>query len=189
MIWIALVPLKPEAGRKTRLAAALDPADRVALSYRLFDRVCAALRPHAAICVVSPAPPPGWTGRWIKDTGEGLNAALEAALAEVGAGPVVIVHADLMFVEPDDISALLAAAESSGAAIAPDGADSGTNALALADGRRPALVFGADSFARFGATLGQPHAVVRRPGLAQDCDTPDDLRRLAGGSRDAGGQG
>lgn len=181
MIWTALVPLKPEAGRKTRLAGALAAEDRIALSYRLFERVVAALRPAAAVCVVSAAPPPGWTGQWLRDEGRGLNAALEAALLTVGPGPVAIVHADLMFVAPDDIAALLRAAESAGAAIAPDGADRGTNALALADGRRPALVFGTDSFARFAATLGEPHAVVRRPGLALDCDTPADLARLAAG--------
>lgn len=179
MTWTALVPLKPESGRKTRLAAALGLADRVALSHRLFDRVCAALRPHAAICVVSAAPPPGWSGRWIADPGAGLNAALDQALAAIGPGPVMIVHADLMFVEPADIAALIQAAAERGAALAPDGPEQGTNALALADGRRPAMVFGPHSFARFAATLGEPHAVVRRPGLAQDCDTPADLARLA----------
>jgi 2-phospho-L-lactate guanylyltransferase len=89
---------------------------------------------------------------------------------------LLVIHGDLPLLSAPDISALLDAAESSGAAIAPDRHGQGTNALALWM-RPPAYTFayGPNSFALHQQRLGDTLAVVQRKGLACDVDTPNDL--------------
>ena len=182
MIWSALVPLKPAAERKSRLAEVLSGDERAMLSQRLFDHVATVLAavPDVAIVTLLADRRPsgwsgGWSGGWIADTGRGLNAELQAAAV---ARPLLVIHADLPLLSVADVEALLAAAEGSGCAIAPDRHGSGTNALALADARGFAFGFGAGSFARHRAQAADA-AVVERLGLGLDLDTPDDLDAAA----------
>lgn len=179
MTWTALVPLKSEAGRKSRLAARLAPADRIALSHILLGRLATALRavPRiGSVVLLTDTPPLDWHERWILDCKRGLNVELEEARSVLGT-PLLAIHPDLPLVEPHDLELLLDAAEETGCAIAPDRHGKGTNALAIA---RPALLafqFGSDSFARHCGTPGVAITSVRRIGLSLDCDTPDDLDR------------
>ena len=178
MNWTALVPLKPQAERKSRLAERLSSCDRAQLSRDLFGHVAAVLASVpgiAKLVVLADQRPEGWSGGWLADGGAGLNAELQATPA---ARPLLVIHADLPMLTAGDVSALLAAAEAAGSAIAPDRHDSGTNALALADGAPFVFRFGADSFAKHRLQMPQA-AVVRRPGLALDLDTPDDLDAAA----------
>ena len=65
--------------------------------------------------------------------------------------------------------------------IAPDGASVGTNALLLEPPTALAPLFGADSFhahVAWAAELGLRYAIVRRPGLLLDVDTPEDVGRF-----------
>jgi len=176
MRWTALLPFKPPAQRKTRLAGVLSPEERLTLSIALFESVVAALERSAgvgAIHLIAAERPPSWTGGWHGDRGRGLNAELEAARAEIGAAPFLVLHADLPLLQAADVDALLAAAEAAGRAIAPDRHGQGTNAVALHDTRPFAFRFGAESF---GAHREQgPAALVDRLGLALDVDSPDDL--------------
>jgi 2-phospho-L-lactate guanylyltransferase len=173
--WTAIVPLKPPATRKTRLAGMLSPDERLALTDAMAAHVASVLMAHPLIgevLLLTAAPPAGWPGGWRRDGGGGLNAELEAAVAALGPVDVAIVHADLPLLAAGDLDALLDA--ESAVALAPDRRDRGTNALAVRAHARFAAAFGEDSLARF-ATRWPDAAIVRRPGLALDIDTPDDL--------------
>ena len=174
--WVAVVPLNASPARKSRLADALMPPARVAVSEQLFERtlgILGGVPGIARIVVLSPARPEDWNGEWIEDAGAGLNPALEAARAALRGAKLLVVHADLPFLASDDVAALLAAGEG-GCAIAPDRHGTGTNALALAADCGLEFAFGPDSFARHRAQA--PDAVVvARAGLGFDLDTPEDL--------------
>ncbi|MGH2457081.1 MAG: 2-phospho-L-lactate guanylyltransferase, partial [Candidatus Limnocylindria bacterium] len=97
-----------------------------------------------------------------------------------GIGALAVLHGDLPNLAVDDVRALVDAIPAAGVAIAPDRAESGTNGLALRPPDAIGFRFGPGSFAAHRAEArraGLSLAVVRRPGLAFDLDTPDDLAR------------
>ena len=98
-----------------------------------------------------------------------------------GVGTLAVLHGDLPNLSPDDVTALLdAIPPDAGVAIAPDRAGSGTNGLAMMPPDAIPFAFGPGSFElhRAGAVAaGLPLAVVERPSLAFDLDTPADLAR------------
>lgn len=178
MSWTAVIPLKRAAERKRRLAGRLSPTQRAALAARLFVDVAAELRrvPRLRnLVVLSPDVPERWMGGWVEDRGRGLNAELEAARDRLRAPRLLVIHADLPLLRAAEVEELLSAAEAAGLALAPDRHDTGTNALAIADGRPFAFRFGCESLARHLAQADGCCRVVRRPGLALDLDTPEDL--------------
>lgn len=180
MGWTAIVPLKHGADRKSRLAARLSVAERIALSERMVRHVLAvlaALPDVTDIAVLSPQPVPELPARWLEDKGRGLNEELTAARGALGDRGLVVLHADLPLVERDDISALIAAAEAFGAAIAPDRHGTGSNAVALTPGTPFVFAFGPGSFRRHMADAQL--TVVDRPRLSIDIDTPGDLDTAA----------
>ena len=66
--------------------------------------------------------------------------------------------------------------------IAPDQQEQGTNALALAPPDPDFFRFGPDSFQAHleaAKARGMTMRILRRPGLAQDLDTPEEYRRYA----------
>ncbi|MEU2202308.1 2-phospho-L-lactate guanylyltransferase [Isoptericola sp. NPDC019482] len=126
----------------------------------------------------------------------GLNAALdvgrEAAL-EHGAGRLLVAHADLPLLAPDDVAALLAAGASAVADDAPpvvvatDRHLAGTNLLVLPADTTFRFRFGEASRAAHVAEAeraGLRPVVVRRPGTAVDLDTIDDWGELPRAVRD-----
>ena len=179
MSWTALVPLKAAGQRKTRLAGSLDPQRRHAVSERMAGHVIGLLQNCDAIDAVHVLAPCPWPGAgWLRDGGQGLNAELERALALLGEGPVVILHADLPLLHEDDLHALLDGATRSGCALAPDAHEAGTNAVAMDRGIRIPLSFGPDSLPRHvGAAraIGVEPALVRSRGLSLDVDVAADL--------------
>ena len=160
----------PHAGSrgKTRLGAA-----REELSAAMLADVLAAATSVGATWVVSPEPVDG--AAWIPDPGGGQGAAVEAALREIGPGPVLVVNSDLPALTPDDLLALAGAIPEGGIAVAP-ARDGTTNALGLSDTALFAPLYGPESAARFRAHAGHSVDVVR-PGLRDDVDTPADLVR------------
>ena len=102
------------------------------------------------------------------DTPGGQSTAVAAALRDLH-GPVAVVNADLPSVTTREIEQLLQAAPALVAAV-----DGTTNALALADARDFLPLYGPGSAARFGLPA------LDLPGLRDDVDTLDDLRRIAG---------
>jgi 2-phospho-L-lactate guanylyltransferase len=158
----------PYAGArgKTRLGDA-----REELSRAMLEHVLAAAGSVGRVWVVSPDPVEGAT--WIPDPGGGQGAAVEAALRELGSGPVLIVNSDLPSLSADDLHVLYEAIPQRGIAIAP-ASDGTTNGLGLWDTALFAPLYGPGSAARFRAHA--EHAVdVVRPGLRDDVDRPADV--------------
>jgi 2-phospho-L-lactate/phosphoenolpyruvate guanylyltransferase len=177
MSWTAIIPFKPAGERKTRLADMLSAEQREGLAEQLFAHVLAVLGEEpriASVLVLSQLRPSHWTGAWRADAGLGLNAELQAARADI-AGPMLVLHSDLPLLIPANVIQLLDAAEAAGLAIAPDRHGSGTNALALGDGRPFAFSFGADSYHLHRRQISGHWRMVPAPGFAIDIDTPADL--------------
>src|SRR5512142_2820837 len=110
----------------------------------------------------------------VTDPGRGQGAAVAAALASVGQGPVLVVNADLPCITARDLYALLGALPPGGVALA-EATDGTTNALALASPTLFEPLYGPGSAARFRA-LDRPQAAataVPIPNLIDDVDTVD----------------
>ncbi|MGH8297386.1 MAG: 2-phospho-L-lactate guanylyltransferase, partial [Steroidobacteraceae bacterium] len=184
----SLTAVKSRDSGKTRLAGGLTPAERGRLVDTMLGHVLSALgkAPDVdRVAVVSPDGPsdyglPEEVVRFT-DPGGGLNRALAHAAQRAagrGATRLVIVHADLPRVQPEEITALIEGAKASGLAVAPDHHGTGTNALCLPLPLPFELAFGPGSLARHlerGKAAGLEPAVIRLPGLAFDLDELEDL--------------
>ncbi len=116
----------------------------------------------------------------VEDPGEGQGAAVEAALAGLEPGAILIVNADVPCAVPADLRALLAATPAGGIALV-EALDGTTNALSIQAPDVFAPLYGRDSAARFrarAAELGLHAVSAALPNLIDDVDTIDDLQRL-----------
>lgn len=185
-----IVPHRGLEAAKTRLAPVLDPGAREQLARGLLLRVLKVAREACDdVVVITPSvalePLVAEAGaRLSVQHGMGLNAGLEEARSEAlleGIDTLAVLHGDLPNLSADDIRALLdAVAHPAGVAIAPDRAGSGTNGLVQCPAGAIPFRFGVGSFAAHrdaADASGLPLAVVQRPGLAFDLDTPEDLAR------------
>jgi 2-phospho-L-lactate guanylyltransferase len=184
-----IVPHRGLERAKTRLAEVLDPPGRAALAERLLRHVLgAAVATGHEVVVISPdagleAVVESVGARLAVQRGMGLNAGLGQARDEAlgdGVEVLAVLHGDLPDLAPDDISALIGAVRAPGpeVALAPDAAGRGTNGLVLLPPDAMDFHFGPDSLAAHRAAAersGSRLTVVRRPGLAFDVDTPQDL--------------
>jgi 2-phospho-L-lactate guanylyltransferase len=182
---VVLIPMKPLAGAKERLAPALTPDERRALSLAMLEDVIAAARGFERVWVLNSdgeaAALAGDAGVEAVDDpapGQGLNPSLAAATSlaiEAGATGVLVVSADLPALTSGDLESLAVAG---GVSLAPDRSGLGTNALWRSPGDVIGVAFGSNSLAGH-ATLawdaGVGALVVERPGLALDVDSPEDL--------------
>jgi len=172
----AVVPMKSMDLAKSRLSGMLDAGGRHALARQMFEHVLATLR-EAGLDAVHVASGDQGTGN--------LNADVAAAARRVqdeGATELLLVMADLPYLAAADITALIEAGRRSAVVIA-EAKDGGTNALLLRPPTalqfafttgRPSAAFHADH----ARNRGIEPAFIRRPGLARDIDTPDDLKAL-----------
>jgi 2-phospho-L-lactate guanylyltransferase len=179
MSWTASVPLNYGRDCKTRLASILSPAQRTALVEAMARHVLNQLSTVPAIgqvALLSPERPPFAGDSWIADGGRGLNVELADARTRYSGGTLFI-HADLPLLAAADVTTLLDAANEKGVAIAPDLAGTGTNALAIADGRAFTPAFGPGSFAAHRAILPGA-AIVTTEGLGFDVDEPESLHEI-----------
>jgi FO synthase len=183
-VW-AIVPVRSGGVGKSRLAPVLSPQHRTRLIESMLEQVIGALRRARGVdhvLVVSPdlaVAPPGTT--LLRDTGEGLNAAVEAGLRTLGAGveAALVVAADIPRVTAVEIDQMVAACRGHDVGLAPDHLGEGTNALWLKLPARIAPAFGPRSRERhlaLAVAAGASVAEVRLPGLAQDVDLPQDLQ-------------
>jgi 2-phospho-L-lactate guanylyltransferase len=213
----AAVPLRDGVSGKSRLAAVLDAGSRRRLVRVLARHVVETLLATDGIgqVVVVTADPVfaeetlvGLTVEVLEQPADrpGLNAALEYArevLAPRGAGPLLVAHADLPALAPEDVEAILA--EDAPVVIATDRNRSGTNLLLIPfeteadplsaarkrislglEGERDRaggfrFQFGVGSLAAHLAEAeahGLRATVVHRPGTAVDLDTADDWSQL-----------
>ena len=198
---ICLIPAKPYAESKSRLAPILSPQQRVTLSRWLLRRTLRLARAAVGqVLVVSRdralLAQARAEGAWgLAEIRSGLNPALTQAAGFAvarGADAILVLPADLPCLTREDLAALLALggievntppragtrpAPTAVLVIAPCRHGTGTNALLL---RPPDLVpfsFGPDSFAAHCAAAraaGLEPRLCRRQGLAFDLDTPED---------------
>jgi len=188
-IW-AVIPAKPAAEGKSRLAGVLDHGQRIQLNRFLFRRtlgiVCAVLPPERVLVI---SRDPALLGiaaavgaHALTEQGDELNQALhQAADFPRLTGGLLAISTDLPDLTPDDLHALLAAPAE--VTIAPDRAGQGTNALLTSPAACIPYRFGENSFALHTAEAERLNIiprVVSRPGLAFDLDTPEDLRAHPG---------
>ncbi len=188
-VW-ALVPVKPFALAKSRLASLFSPPERADLSQRLLSRTLVVLaetpglartlvvsRDPAALALAHQAGALAWPE---PDGALDLNGALRAARAAAlaaGAQAVLALPADLPRLTPADVAALLPGGGEPAVVVAPDRHGRGTNGLFL---RPPDLIdfaFGPDSCREHLARArgaGLRPSLCQRPNLALDLDTPED---------------
>jgi 2-phospho-L-lactate guanylyltransferase len=191
---VAVIPVKPAAECKQRLAPVLDSRTRRRLVQIMLDCVVsAASSAHGLsglqILTNDRSLVPRGIGR-IADPGGGVNAGLAAA-AELLSGQAVdailILPGDIPLVTGADIESLLELVMPGRLVVVPDASGSGTNALLLAP---PTLVvprFGAGSLAahlRVAVESGAHTMVHSCPNIARDMDEPRDLAALLEQSRD-----
>jgi 2-phospho-L-lactate guanylyltransferase len=166
-LWAA-IPFRGFACGKSRLSAALDERQRVALNRRLFARaVDCAVESLGARCVMVISPD------------EAVIARTMAA--ERGAQALLSLSADLPLLEAADLDAARDAWEGDGTILlAADEAGTGTNALIVPVTAPFAYAMGQGSAALHRAAARQAGISlheIRRPGLAFDLDLPEDLAR------------
>lgn len=116
----------------------------------------------------------------IRVEGAGLNPDLRQARAGVR-GALAVLLPDLPYLEVADVEALVASCEAFQVTICTDLEEQGTNALALNPGQIMDFRFEGNSRAKhqeLATTLGLSVQVLRRPGLARDCDRLEDLKEL-----------
>jgi len=194
---VILVPVKPSATAKQRLAAVLDQPSRTRLAQAMLHDVLAALhswksRPQVALVVAVVTGDPyaaelaGKFGFEVIADPEnaGETGAIEMATrvcVERGAASTLVIPADIPLVEAWELEEIMKHAPAEGSVLVPAFDRRGTNAAF----RRPAnffpLCFGNDSFQphhRAAEATGKPCVVLKLPGIAVDVDNPADLQQL-----------
>ncbi len=188
-----VIPIKPLAEAKQRLAGFLGPALRAMLVLAMLEDLLAALAglENDRLLLVA-------SDDEVFDLGmtygaeplrerhaQGYNEAVAAAFETLGVGSAIaVLPGDLPLAAPAEIAMLIApvATDARSVRLAPARDGRGTNGLFLS---APGLIrpsFGPESFARYQQTarvVGIAPEVLRAPTLAHDIDTLDDLQDFA----------
>jgi 2-phospho-L-lactate guanylyltransferase len=181
---IALIPLNDLSKAKGRLAEVLTAEQRAGLATATFATVALAAERAGLEVVVLAANPPdveGYEGvRVLEERPDlkGLNAQLEAALAELGERDVLILHADLPLAGAAELQRVIDAAPPAPSATMVRSADGGTNVMLLRPTGTFALHYGVDSYrlhTEAARAAGVEVHTVESDALALDLDTPEDL--------------
>jgi len=182
-----LIPVKPLAEGKSRLAPVLDAAARRALCERFFRRSLALATALAPTIVITRDPQvaaaAGAAQVVAEPPGADLNGALDAGRrAALDADALLVLPIDLPHLSRETLTQLCQHRDR--LAIVPDRHEDGTNLLylpqaAIAEFR---FAFGPGSFAAHqaeAARLGIPVHVLRLVDAAFDVDQPADYAELA----------
>ena len=195
--WL-ITPVKPFEEGKSRLAKVLSIAERTSLNQQLLTNlltvvqragVCTGMivvsQSRAALQLAAAHNAVPLLENKQKSYVDGLNPALEQARAAAmarGATVLLVLPADLPWIQPDDLWELYRAAQRQPGIIIVPSRDNGTNALLLQPPDAIEFAFGPDSFARheqLAAQAGLPCQTLHMPNLAIDIDQPADLALLA----------
>ncbi|NKQ23405.1 2-phospho-L-lactate guanylyltransferase [Streptomyces galbus] len=189
MQWTLVIPLKPLAQAKSRLADTASDGLRPGLALAFAqDTVGAALASPAVrdVVVVTDDTLAGRElaalgARIVPDTPRaGLNAALThgagAARAVDARCALAAVNADLPALRPHELARVLDAAAEFPRAFLADAAGVGTTVLTAVPGRELLPAFGTDSRARHRASGARELALSAVVSVRQDVDTGEDLR-------------
>ncbi len=175
----------PFAGAEGKTRLHSSTRIRRSLAYAMFCDVLAACVAVGRTRVVTPDEEAADAAREagaevVADQGGGQGPAVEAGLAGVGLGGILVVNADVPCVVPHDLRSLLAATPAGCLALV-EALDGTTNALSLPSSDVFAPLYGPGSSGRFrthGSSLGLDVVSVALPNLADDVDTMEDLTRL-----------
>jgi 2-phospho-L-lactate guanylyltransferase len=183
-----LIPVNGLDRAKGRLAELLSPEQRAELALATLETVLAAVdeaRCEAFVLTADQRVAGAVAGPAVvvpdREDAAGLNAQLEAAVAELDGDELLILHADLPLATGEDIRAVVAAAAEAPSATMVKSPDGGTNAMLLRPPGRFALAYGRESAALHRAAAegsGMTVVAAVAPGLELDLDTPADLQRL-----------
>ncbi|MGW4598046.1 2-phospho-L-lactate guanylyltransferase [Streptomyces sp. NPDC004457] len=189
MQWTLVIPLKPLARAKSRLADTADDGVRPGLALAFAQDTVASAVACPAVSDVAVVTDDELAGRElaalgariVPDTpGSGLNAALAHGAAVVRAvrpgAAVAALNADLPALRPAELSRVLATASQFPRAFLADAAALGTTLLAAAGDRELRPAFGIDSRARHRASGAVELALTGVDSVRQDVDTAADLR-------------
>ncbi|MFE7976311.1 2-phospho-L-lactate guanylyltransferase [Streptomyces shenzhenensis] len=189
MQWTLVIPVKPLALAKSRLADTAADGLRPGLALAFAQDTVAAVLACGAVRDVAVVTDDALAGRELTalgarivpdEPGDGLNAALAHAAGVVrtarpGAA-VAALNADLPALRPPELARVLDAAAEFPRAFLPDAAGIGTTLLAAAPGRELRPAFGGDSRARHGASGARELRLDAVDSVRQDVDTGADLR-------------
>ncbi|MGA0862754.1 MAG: 2-phospho-L-lactate guanylyltransferase [Ilumatobacteraceae bacterium] len=178
-----VIPVKSFGLAKGRLAGALNPSEREALSRDCAERVVASASPWPVLIVCDDEN----VAEWARSVGAqpvdcrtpGLDAAVDAgrrAASANGATHVVIAHADLPLA-----NSLSHVPRKGRVTIVPDRHRDGTNILSMPVDCPMHTAYGPGSFDNHVAlarTAGFECDIIDDPDLALDLDTVDDLAEL-----------
>ena len=189
-LWV-IVPVKNLQHAKQRLAGVLSGAERHALFRAMLEDVLSALSECRALAGVALVTgdreamllAARYGARVLEEQeNRGHTAASSfgaCRLAQEGVAGMLQLPADIPLVTAADVDALLEAHGSAPAVtLAPSRDERGSNAVACSPADVLSLRFGDDSYfphLERARALGIEPAIVQRPGLALDVDTPDDL--------------
>ena len=189
MQWTLVVPLKPLAQAKSRLADTADDGLRPDLALAFAQDTVAAALACPAVGDVAVVTDDVRAGRELAalgaaiiadEPGGGLNAALAHATRALRSArpalPVAALNADLPALRPVELSRVLDTAAEFPRAFLPDAATIGTTLLAAAPGRELRPAFGTESRARHRASGAVELTLTAVDSVRQDVDTGDDLR-------------
>ncbi len=174
------VPIKPFGVAKQRLASVLDAKQRSTLGRTVAARTTSMIALSGARPIVVTSD--DGVARWAKSlhldvlpeqlaAPPGLDRAAHSVAGAARNEAWAVVHADLPLATEADFEAAWAALDSRPGVVAP-AHDCGTNLIAASGSLD--FSYGAGSFIRHLRRLSGA-AVVTRPGLAHDLDTPHDL--------------
>jgi 2-phospho-L-lactate guanylyltransferase len=184
-----VVPLKPLAQAKSRLADTADDGLRPGLALAFAQDTVAAALACPAVRDVAVVTDDARAGRELAvlgaaiisdEPGSGLNAALAHGAQVIRSArpgsPVAALNADLPALRPPELTRVLDAATEFPRAFLPDAAAIGTTLLAAVPGRELLPAFGIDSRARHRASGAVELCLAAVDSVRQDVDTGDDLR-------------
>jgi len=186
----AVIPVKPFAAAKQRMAPFLDRSERAQLARTMFEDVlvaaCAARELSGVLAVTCDteacliARRAG--ARAIVESGQfGLVPAIRTAVREllrIGAGGMIVIPADIPHLCPGLIDEVVKCTPSPGVTIVPARSDGGTNLLAVRPCNLMPPLFGPNSFARHraAARAGGVEPLLLNSRIAgHDIDQPGDL--------------
>ncbi|MGW0946948.1 2-phospho-L-lactate guanylyltransferase [Streptomyces sp. NPDC002623] len=189
MQWTLVIPLKPLALAKSRLADTAADGLRPGLALAFAEDTVAAALASPAVRDVAVVTDDALAGRALAALGArivageprtGLNAALAHGAAAVRAvrpdAPLAALNADLPSLRPSELARVLDAAAEFPRAFLPDAAAIGTTLLAVAPGRELLPAFGTHSRARHRASGAVELRLDAVDSVRQDVDTGEDLR-------------
>lgn len=181
--WTVVIPVKPAAIGKSRLADA--GIDREALARAIaLDTITAAAR-VAGVIVVTEDADVAAAARGVgaevmaEADGRGLDAALATGIAAAGDGHRAALLGDLPALRPAELAAALAAAASHERAVVADAEGTGSTLVTARAGVEWTSSFGDGSFARHVALGAVPLDLPENDTLRRDVDTAAQLRAAA----------